>query len=177
MSVSRHCTCLFWFREFPSTFLNESVRAESNSLTQLDAVCQKQWRVMACLGEGELIVQRAASNRGLYHHHHVGLCEPMRKSWGWFHSLIHHDIHSPSSLLLQGRDAAPIAPSPTLRRSVRQMSVYALSYTMTLMYFTQSCHSVAMDSDSDLCGSYMTLKRNAYSLLWQFLPLCICLIL
>lgn len=67
----------------------------------------------------------------------------------------HQDTHSPS-FLLQGRDAAPMAPLPhsvSLRST--QMNVHAHARTHILY-----CNHFRVDSDSDLCGSYVTLIYN-----------------
>lgn len=107
-------------------------------------------------------MQRAASNginKAPYHHHHMtpGAYEKILELISFTD---HQDTHSPS-FLLQGRDAAPTAPLPhpaSLCYRHWWMCTHILLHNDPLAYFTlQPWHSVAVDSDSDLCDSYVTL--------------------
>lgn len=163
ISFSQHCTCLFWFREFPTTLLNGSVRAlpaVCNSLTRLDAVCQKQGRVMTCLRDRSLssgvLLQTALITDCTTPT--TWLCEPMRKFWSWFHSLITGALIHP--LCCCKVEMLPQQlPSPMLLHSARHrwMCVHILLHNDPFSHFIlQLCYSVALDSDSDQCGSFVT---------------------
>lgn len=180
ISFSQHCTCLFSFREFPSTLLNESVRAlpaVCNSLTQLDAVCQKHWRVMGCLGERSLssgmllqtaLIEDCTTTA-------TWLWEPMRKFWSWLHSLITRTLIHPLSCCKVEMLPQQL-PSPTLLRSARHrwMCTRILLQNDPLAYFTlQSFYGVAMHSDSDLCGSHLTLI-GMWTVYCDTLCMCAC---
>lgn len=87
------------------------------------------------------------------------LWEPMRKFWSWLHSLITRTLIHPLSCCKVEMLPQKL-PSPTLLRSARHwwMCTHILLHNDPLAYFTlQSCYSVAVDSDSDQCGSYVTL--------------------
>lgn len=164
ISFSQYYTCLFWFREFLSTLLNQSVRAlpaVSNSLTRPDDVCQKQWRVMACVGKwslssGMLLRTALAEDRAATA---MWLWEAYENILELISVTDHQDTHSPSfcckvEMLLQR------FPSPSLLPSARHwwMCTHILLHNDPLALFTlQSSYRVAMNSDSDLCGSTVTL--------------------
>lgn len=147
-SFAQHCTCLFWFREFPSTLLNESVRAlpaVCNSLTRLDAVCQNQGRVMACLGERSLssgvllqiaLIQDCTALT-------TWLWEPIKKFWSWFHSLITRTLIHPLSCCKVEMLPEQL-PTPTLLYSARHrwMSAHIRLHNGPLLYFTLNYASV-----------------------------------
>lgn len=110
--------------------LNESVTAlpaVSNSLTRLDAVCQKTMKSYDPLRGKELRIQRAASNainKGPYHPHHVtlGAYEKNLEPVSFTDSVIHPLSCCKVEMLPQH------LPSPTLLCQT-QINVYAHTLT------------------------------------------------
>lgn len=96
----------------------------------------------------ELIVWRAASNsinKGLYHPHHVTL-GAYEKILGLISFTDHWDTHSPF-FLLQGQDAAPIAPLPhTASLCKTQMNVPA--HTLTQWPFSVFYTAIMLQCDN-----------------------------
>lgn len=125
-----------------------------NSLTRLDYVCQKRWRVIACV-----IIRCAASNvinQGPSGTHHVTV-RANEKTLPLISFTDHQDTDSPS-FLLQGRDAAPVAslPHPALLCQMNALTHTLIQWPFCLFKMQSSC-SMARNCDSDLCGRDVTL--------------------
>lgn len=110
----------------------ESVSSDSENFpftrSAQSCVASEQQRLAACLGESSLscsVLAQTRINKGLrcpLHHQHVtlGAYEKILVSF-----TAHRDTHSPS-FLLQGRDAATVAPLPhSVSRCATQMNVHA----------------------------------------------------
>lgn len=114
----------------------ESVSSDSENFpftrSTQSCVATEQRRLAACLGESSLscsVLAQTRINKGPrcpLHHQHVtpGAYEKILVSF-----TAHQDIHS-SSFLLQGRDAATVAPLPrSVSRRATQMNVHAHALT------------------------------------------------
>lgn len=158
----------------PLFWMNLSLPAVSNSLTQRGAVCQKQWRVMACTGESSLslcvllqtaLIKDCTST--------TWLRKPMRKFWSWFHSAIARTLIHPHSCCKVEMLPQQL-PSPTLLRSARHkwMCTHILSLTVTLYFKLQPCcYSVAVESDS-ICAAAMWRYTVYCESIFRFVYAC-----
>lgn len=165
----------------------ESVSSDSENFpvtrSTQSCVATEQRRLAACLGESSLscsVLAQTRINKGPrcpLHHQHVtlGAYEKILVSF-----TAHRDTHSPS-FLLQGRDAATVAPLPhSVSRHATQMNVHAHALTpwplsifysvIILQWMVTQIYAAAMGVDM---YSVLRLSQSALVCVLPFFSRCV----